>query len=83
MARKKEGKRIRAARAKVQAGKLYSLEEGCAVVASTASAKFDETVEVSVRLGVDPKKAEQNVRGSIALPHGLGRDGSSSCVRQR
>jgi large subunit ribosomal protein L1 len=43
------------------------------VVASTASAKFDETVEVAVRLGVDPKKAEQNVRGSIALPHGLGK----------
>jgi large subunit ribosomal protein L1 len=74
MARKKEGKRIRSARAKVQAGKLYSLEEGCAVVASTASAKFDETVEVAVRLGVDPKKADQNVRGSIALPHGLGRN---------
>lgn len=74
MARKKEGKRIRAARAKVQAGKFYTLEEGCAVVASTASAKFDETVEVAVRLGVDPKKADQNVRGSIALPHGLGKN---------
>jgi len=74
MARKKEGKRIRAARAKVQAEKLYSVEEGCQVVASTASAKFDETVEVAVRLGVDPKKADQNVRGSIALPHGLGKN---------
>jgi large subunit ribosomal protein L1 len=73
MARKKEGKRIRAQRAKVQETKLYSIEEGCSVVASTASAKFDETVEVSVRLGVDPKKADQNVRGSIALPHGLGK----------
>lgn len=74
MARNKEGKRIRAQRAKVQAGKLYSLEEGCAVVASTASAKFDETVEVAVRLGVDPKKADQNVRGSISLPNGLGKN---------
>ena len=74
MALKKEGKRLRAARAKVQAEKLYSIEEGCQVVASTASAKFDETVEVSVRLGVDPKKADQNVRGSIALPHGLGKN---------
>jgi large subunit ribosomal protein L1 len=73
MARKKEGKRIRAARAKVQAEKFYTVEEGCQVVASTASAKFDETVEVAVRLGVDPKKADQNVRGSIALPHGLGK----------
>jgi large subunit ribosomal protein L1 len=73
MARNKEGKRIRAARAKVETDKLYSLEDACQVVASTASAKFDETVEVAVRLGVDPKKAEQNVRGSIALPHGLGK----------
>ena len=73
MARKKEGKRIRAAREKVQADKFYSLEEACKVVASTASAKFDESVEVAVRLGVDPKKAGQNVRGSIPLPHGLGK----------
>jgi large subunit ribosomal protein L1 len=74
MARKKEGKRIRAAREKVQADKFYSLEEACKVVASTASAKFDESVEVAVRLGVDPKKADQNVRGSIPLPHGLGKN---------
>ena len=74
MARRKEGKRIRAQREKVQAEKLYSLEEACQVIASTASAKFDETVEVAVRLGVDPKKADQNVRGSIALPHGLGKN---------
>lgn len=74
MARNKEGKRIRAQRAKVDAEKLYSLNEACEAVASTASAKFDETVEVAVRLGVDPKKAEQNVRGSIALPHGLGKN---------
>ena len=73
MARRKEGKRIRAQRAKVQAEKLYGLQEACDVVASTSSTKFDETVEVAVRLGVDPKKAEQNVRGSIALPHGLGK----------
>lgn len=73
MARKKEGKRIRAQREKVQVDKLYSVEEGCKVVASTASAKFDESVELAVRLGVDPKKADQNVRGSIPLPHGLGK----------
>jgi len=73
MARKKEGKRIKAQRVKVQALKAYALEEACSVVASTASAKFDETVEVAVRLGVDPKKADQNVRGSISLPHGLGK----------
>jgi len=74
MARKKEGKRMRTQRAKVQLEKLYSVEEGCQVVVGTASAKFDETVEVALRLGVDPKKADQNVRGSIALPHGLGKN---------
>jgi large subunit ribosomal protein L1 len=73
MARKKEGKRMREQRAKVQTDKFYSLEEGCQLVAKTASAKFDETVEVSIRLGVDPKKADQNVRGSIPLPNGLGK----------
>lgn len=66
MARRKEGKRIKAQRTKVEADKLYNLEEACQVVASTASAKFDETVDVAVRLGVDPKKADQNVRGSIS-----------------
>jgi large subunit ribosomal protein L1 len=73
MARKKEGKRMRDQRAKVQAEKFYSLDEGCQLVAKTASAKFDETVEVAIRLGVDPKKADQNVRGSIPLPNGLGK----------
>jgi large subunit ribosomal protein L1 len=73
MARKKEGKRMREQRAKVQADKFYSLEEGCQLIAKTASAKFDETVEVAIRLGVDPKKADQNVRGSIPLPNGLGK----------
>ena len=53
--------------------KYYPIDEACKVLASTASAKFDETVEVAVRLGVDPKKADQNVRGSIALPNGLGK----------
>ena len=74
MAKRKEGKRMRAQREKVQEGKLYTLDEACKVVASTKSAKFDETVEVAVRLGVDPKKADQNVRGSIALPNGLGKN---------
>lgn len=73
MARNKECKRMREQRAKIQADKLYSLEEGCQLVAKTASAKFDETVEVAIRLGVDPKKADQNVRGSIPLPNGLGK----------
>lgn len=69
----REGKRIRKAREKVDALKQYGIEEACELVASTASAKFDETVEFVVTLGVDPRKAEQNVRGSVPLPHGLGK----------
>ena len=74
MAQRKEGKRIKAQRVKVDANKLYSLDEACGLVVSTASAKFDETVEISINLGVDPKKADQNVRGSVPLPHGLGKN---------
>lgn len=69
----KAGKRIKAQRAKVQPGKLYSFNEATEVCVSTASAKFDETVEVVIKLGVDAKKAEQGVRGSVALPNGLGK----------
>lgn len=68
-----EGKRLRAQREKVKATQLYSLDEACGLVVSTGSAKFDETVEVAIRLGVDPKKADQAVRGSVSLPHGLGK----------
>lgn len=70
----KAGKRYRNAASKVDVMKAYPIEEACSIVASTASAKFDETVDVAIRLGVDPKKAEQNVRGSVALPHGLGKN---------
>jgi large subunit ribosomal protein L1 len=66
-------KRMKSLRAKVDRTKLYSVDEACKVVCETASAKFDETVDVAVNLGVDPKKADQNVRGSVALPHGLGK----------
>jgi large subunit ribosomal protein L1 len=69
----KAGKRIRAQRAKVEAEKVYDLEKACEVVASTASTKFDETIDISLTIGVDPRKAEQNVRGSVPLPHGLGK----------
>lgn len=69
----REGKRLKAQRAKIEAEKLYELEKACELVVSTASAKFDETVEIALSLGVDPRKAEQNVRGSVPLPHGLGK----------
>jgi len=69
----KGGKRMVAQRDKVERSRVYPFEEACALVTKTASAKFDETVEMALRLGVDPRKAEQNVRGSVGLPHGLGK----------
>ena len=69
----KEGKRIHKQREKITPSKEYELEQACNLVCDTASAKFDETVEFVVSLGVDPRKAEQNVRGSVPLPNGLGK----------
>lgn len=67
------GKRYKAQRQKIDRMKEYPVAEACEIVASTASAKFDETVEIAINLGVDPRKSDQNVRGSIGLPHGLGK----------
>lgn len=69
----KKGKRILAAKAKVEPGKKYSLKEAAEIVASTAGVKFDETVDAAIRLGVNPAHADQMVRGSVVLPHGLGK----------
>ena len=69
----KHGKRYKEQLAKVDRTKLYTPREGFQLVKDVAAAKFDETVEVSVRLGVDTRKADQNVRGSISLPHGTGK----------
>ncbi|MCX8667590.1 50S ribosomal protein L1 [Acetobacteraceae bacterium B3987] len=68
-----KNKRIAALRAKVEADKLYSLNEAVALVKSNATAKFDETVEFAIGLGVDPRHADQMVRGLISLPHGTGK----------
>lgn len=70
---KKRSKRYREV-AKLIEKKEYSLEEAIQLLKKTASAKFDETVEISVRLGVDPRHADQVVRGTVALPHGLGKE---------
>ena len=67
------GKKFDAAKAKVEDGKAYVVEEGFKLLPETACAKFDETVEVSGRLGVDPKHPEQMVRGTVVLPHGIGK----------
>lgn len=69
----KHGKNYRNSSAKIEAGKAYAPKEAFELVKELASAKFDETIEVSIRLGVDTRKADQNVRGSIALPHGTGK----------
>ena len=68
-----EGKKIRAAKADVDRTKLYKLEEAISLVKSKASAKFDETIEVAINLGVDPRHADQMVRGVVTLPNGTGR----------
>lgn len=70
---KRRGKAYRVALAKVDRTRRYPLEEGVRLVCETARAKFDETVEMAIRLGVDPRQADQNVRGTVVLPHGLGK----------
>ena len=70
----KRGRRYLDAREKTQTDKDYSLEDALSIVKDVSKAKFDETVEVSIRLNVDPRQAEQMVRGAVALPHGTGKD---------
>lgn len=67
------GKKIEAAQGKVEAGREYSVEEAVKLVKELAFAKFDETVDLAVNLGVDPKKSDQMVRGTVMLPHGTGK----------
>jgi large subunit ribosomal protein L1 len=69
----KIGKRYKNVQKLIEEGKQYSLGEACEVALSTKSAKFDEGVDIALKLGVDPRKADQNVRGSVELPHGLGK----------
>jgi large subunit ribosomal protein L1 len=70
----KEGKRYVDAVRKFDRAQLFSASEALDLARSTAAAKFDETVELAVRLGVDPRKADQMVRGTVALPSGTGKD---------
>ncbi len=67
------GKRFKALTGGFDGKRLFSTPEAIAVVKKNANAKFDETVEAHVRLGVDPKKSDQSVRGTVLLPHGTGR----------
>lgn len=70
----KTSKRFTAAAARVDAARQYTIEEAIAKVKETATAKFVEAVDIAVRLGVDPKKADQAVRGTVSLPHGIGKE---------
>ena len=71
--RRRGGKRYEAAAAKIAPDKQYSLEEAVGIVKSMPAAKFDQSVDLSFRLGVDPKHADQMVRGAVVLPHGIGK----------
>lgn len=70
----KRSKRVRATRESIDSKKNVPLEEAIALVKSHANAKFDETIEVAINLGVDPRHADQMVRGTVALPNGTGKN---------
>src|SRR5947207_14682567 len=70
---RKRGKKFSAARAQVAVDRVYTIEDAVPLVQKVKFAKFDETVELALRLGVDPKHADQMVRGTVVLPHGLGK----------
>ena len=67
------GKNYNAAIAKVDTNKFYNIDDAVKLLPETATAKFDETVDVAVRLGIDPKQSEQMVRGTVVLPNGTGK----------
>jgi large subunit ribosomal protein L1 len=67
------GKKIAAVNEKIETGREYSLEEAIKLLKESSFAKFDETVDMSVNLGVDPRKSEQMVRGTVVLPNGIGK----------
>lgn len=67
-------KNQKAALAKVEPGKVYSLDEASSLVKQVSTSKFDGSVDLAIRLGVDPRKANQMVRGTVSLPHGTGKD---------
>ncbi len=69
----KSGKKYRAAAAKINPEQLYTLDEACKLLKETTYTKFDATVDLAINLGVDPRQADQNVRGATPLPHGLGK----------
>ena len=70
----KIGKRLKEAKAKVESDKVYEISEAIKLAKETSKVKFDASLEVHVRLGIDPKKGDQIIRGAVVLPHGTGKD---------
>lgn len=70
----RRGKKYLEALKRIGTTKKYEVEEGIKLVKDTSYAKFDESIDISVRLGIDPRKADQMVRGTVVLPHGIGRE---------
>lgn len=70
---RKPGKKLKAAQSKVDASAQYALADASALLKQVSYTKFDATVEVAMNLGVDPRHADQNVRGAVVLPHGIGK----------
>ena len=79
----KRGKKYRAAVELVEKGKIYELEEAVALVKKTSTTKFDATVDASFRLNVDPRQADQQIRGTLVLPHGTGKTKVVLAITQR
>ena len=79
---KKHGKKYNGAAQKIEVGRKYNLDEAVSKIKEIAFAKFDETVELTVWLGVDPRKADQLVRGTLVLPHGLGKSKTVLVIAQ-
>ena len=69
----KAGKRFEAAKKNIKVGQTYTVADAVKLAVETGTAKFDESVDVAINLGIDPKQSDQQVRGAIALPHGLGK----------
>ena len=70
---RKTGKKYRIAASVVERGRLYSVDEGVALAKKSSYSSFDGSIDLAVNLGVDPRHANQNVRGAVSLPHGLGK----------
>ncbi len=67
------GKKLKAAKEKIERGKGYPLEEAMLLVKGASYSKFDEIIDLAINLGIDPKKSDQMVKGSVVLPHGIGK----------